>query len=121
MSSTILYGESRWECSNQARQSWAHGNAFDRTNTLAPINYESCIYAATNAATVAKVAAEGKTGCEASCNWKTERGFKSQHPGVVTVMMADGSVHTLSETADHTVYNRLGCRADQLVAGIGEL
>ena len=121
LSSTILYGESRWECSNQARQSWAHGNAFDRTNTLAPINYESCIYAATNAATVAKVAAEGKTGCEASCNWKTERGFKSQHPGVVTVMMADGSVHTLSETADHTVYNRLGCRADQLVAGIGEL
>ena len=36
-------------------------------------------------------------------------------------MMADGSVHTLSETADHTVYNRLGCRADQLVGGIGEL
>ncbi|MGI9458638.1 MAG: DUF1559 domain-containing protein, partial [Phycisphaeraceae bacterium] len=34
LSSTILYGEARWECSGQARQSWAHSNGFDRTNTL---------------------------------------------------------------------------------------
>lgn len=121
LSSTILYGESRWECSGQARLSWANSQAFDRTNTLVPINYDSCIFGSTNADALAKAQAQGKTGCEASNNWKTERGFKSQHPGVVTVMMADGSVHTVAETADHFLFNRLGCRGDQLVAGVGSL
>ena len=121
LSSTILYGESRWECSGQARISWANSQAFDRTNTLVPINYDSCIFGSTNADALAKAQAQGKTGCEASNNWKTERGFKSQHPGVVTVMMADGSVHTIAETADHFLFNRLGCRGDQLVASVGNL
>ena len=110
LSSTILYGEARWECSGQARQSWAHSNGFDRTNTLVPINYDSCIYGSSNADALAKAQAQGKTGCEASNNWKTERGFKSQHPGIVNVTMVDGSVHTIAETADHFVFNRLGCR-----------
>ena len=121
LSSTILYGESRWECSGQARISWANSQAFDRTNTLVPINYDSCIFGSTSADALAKAQAQGKTGCEASNNWKTERGFKSQHPGVVTVMMADGSVHTIAETADHFLFNRLGCRGDQLVASVGNL
>ena len=121
LSSTILYGENRWECSAQARQSWAHSNSHDRTNTLVPINYDSCIYGSSNADALAKAQAQGKTGCEAGHNWKTERGFKSQHPGVVTIMMADGSVHTVAETADHFLFNRLGCRGDQLVAGVGSL
>ena len=121
LSSTIMYGEGRWECSGQVRQSWAHSNSHDRTNTLVPINYDSCIYGSSNANALANAQAQGKTGCEASNNWKTERGFKSQHPGVITVMMADGSVHTVAETADHFLFNRLGCRGDQLVAGVGSL
>ena len=121
LSSTILYGESRWECSGQARQSWAHSNAFDRTSTLVPINYDSCIYGSSNADALANAQAQGKTGCEASNNWKTERGFKSQHPGIVNVTMVDGSVHTIAETADHFVFNRLGCRGDKLVGDVGTL
>ena len=121
LSSTILYGEARWECSGQARQSWAHSNGFDRTNTLVPINYDSCIYGSSNADALAKAQAQGKTGCEASNNWKTERGFKSQHPGIVNVTMVDGSVHTIAETADHFVFNRLGCRGDKLVGDVGTL
>ena len=121
LSSTILYGEARWECSGQARQSWAHSNGFDRTNTLVPINYDSCIYGSSNADALAKAQAQGKTGCEASNNWKTERGFKSQHPGIVNVTMVDGSVHTIAETADHFVFNRLGCRGDKLVGDVGSL
>ena len=35
-------------------------------------------------------------------------------------MMADGSVHTIAETADHFLFNRLGCRGDQLVASAGQ-
>ena len=121
LSSTILYGESRWECSGQARQSWAHSNAFDRTSTLVPINYDSCIYGSSNVDALANAQAQGKTGCEASNNWKTERGFKSQHPGIVNVTMVDGSVHTIAETADHFVFNRLGCRGDKLVGDVGTL
>ena len=70
---------------------------------------------------LAKAQAQGKTGCEASNNWKTERGFKSQHPGIVNVTMVDGSVHTIAETADHFVFNRLGCRGDKLVGDVGTL
>ena len=121
LSSTILYGEGRWECSGQVRSSWAHSNNHERTTTLAPINYDSCVYATNAADALTKAQAEGKTGCESSFNQKTERGFKSQHPGVITVMMADGSVHTVAETADHFLFNRLGCRGDQLVAGVGSL
>ena len=121
LSSTIIFGESRWECSNQARLSWAHSSSYDRTNTAVPINYDSCISGSSDADALAKATAAGKTGCEAAHNWKTERGFKSQHPGVITVMMADGSVHTIAETADHFLFNRLGCRADRLVASVGTL
>ena len=121
LSSTIIFGESRWECSNQARLSWAHSSSYDRTNTAVPINYDSCISGSSDEDALAKATAAGKTGCEAAHNWKTERGFKSQHPGVITVMMADGSVHIIAETADHFLFNRLGCRADQLVASVGTL
>ena len=121
LSSTIIFGESRWECSNQARLSWAHSSQYDRTNTAVPINYDSCISGSSDEDALAKATAAGKTGCEAAHSWKTERGFKSQHPGVITVMMADGSVHTIAETADHFLFNRLGCRADQLVASVGTL
>ena len=121
LSSTILYGESRWECSAQGRTSWAHANNYDRATTLAPINYDSCVYADSAANALAKAQSEGKTGCESSHNWKTERGFKRKHPGVITVMMADGSVHVISETADAFVFNRLGCRGDTLVADISSL
>ena len=121
LSSTIIFGESRWECSNQARLSWAHSSQYDRTNTAVPINYDSCISGSSDEDALAKATAAGKTGCEAAHSWKTERGFKSQHPGVITVMMADGSVHIIAETANHFLFNRLGCRADQLVASVGTL
>jgi hypothetical protein len=129
LSSTILFGENRWECSAQARSAWAAAGSYDRSNTLFPINYDSCIAGGPPTATwkeasanaYAKAQALGKTGCEVSHNWRTERGFKSQHPGVVTVMMADGSVHIIAETVDHFLFNRLGCRGDLLVASAGSL
>ncbi|MDG1991858.1 MAG: DUF1559 domain-containing protein [Pirellulales bacterium] len=129
LSTTILFGENRWECSAQTRDTWSKSQSYDRSNTLFPINYDSCIaggpananWKAASADALAKAKALGKTGCEVSHNWRTERGFKSQHPGVVTVMMADGSVHTISESVDHFLFNRLGCRADLLVASVSSL
>ena len=129
LSSTILFGENRWQCSAQTRDPWSRSHSYDRSNTLFPINYDSCFaggppnadWKAASADALAKAQAEGKGGCEVSHNWRTERGFKSQHPGVVTVMMSDGSVHTIAESADHFLFNRLGCRADRLVANVGSL
>ena len=127
LSSSILFGESRWECSNQARTSWVYSGSYDRSNTLPPINYDSCITGGGNkqkdaaANAQAKAEAEGKTGCAVSFNWKTERGFKSQHPGIVTIMMVDGSVHTVSENCDSQTFNRLGCRGDTLIGNVGNL
>ena len=66
LSNTILFGEARWECSAQARTSWAHSNNYDRTNTLTPINYDSCISGSSAAAAFAAATAAGKTGCEAA-------------------------------------------------------
>ena len=129
LSSTILFGENRWECSAQARDPWSKSAAYDRSNTLFPINYDSCIaggpananWKVASANALAKAQSLGKSGCEVSHNWRTERGFKSQHPGVVTVMMADGSVRTIAESVDHFLFNRLGCRADLLVASVDSL
>ena len=127
LSTTILFGENRWECSAQVRDPWSRSHSYDRSNTLFPINYDSCFagdgadWKAASADALAKAQAEGKSGCEVSHNWRTERAFKSQHPGIVTVMMVDGSVHTISESADHFLFNRLGCRGDLLVASPGSL
>ncbi len=39
-------------------------------------------------------------------------GFESDHPGGITTIFADGSVHFLSETTNPTVFQQLGHRAD---------
>ena len=112
LSNTILMGESRMECSHQTRTSFAHGSDCERLSTMIPINYDSCYYGTTNAGSLAAAQAAGLDGCAASHNWRTERGFKSNHPGTVNVLMADGAVRTLSESMDHYTFNRLGNRAD---------
>jgi prepilin-type N-terminal cleavage/methylation domain-containing protein/prepilin-type processing-associated H-X9-DG protein len=39
-------------------------------------------------------------------------GFKSNHPGGVNFAFADGSVHFISQSIDHKLYQLLGCRND---------
>jgi prepilin-type processing-associated H-X9-DG protein len=43
--------------------------------------------------------------------WKEVRGFKSLHPGGAQFVMADGSVHFVSEGMDHLIYRGLSTRA----------
>ncbi|MFO0791265.1 MAG: DUF1559 domain-containing protein [Pirellulales bacterium] len=43
-------------------------------------------------------------------NWQAARGFKSLHPGGAHFVMADGSVHFVAESIDHTVYRGLSTR-----------
>ena len=45
-------------------------------------------------------------------------GFKSRHPGGAQFVMADGSVHMVSETIDYDLFNRLGERSSGEVKGL---
>ena len=42
--------------------------------------------------------------------WAQARGFKSMHPGGAHFVMADGSVHFVTENIDHNVYRGLSTR-----------
>lgn len=46
----------------------------------------------------------------AGSSWFETGGFKSAHAGTVTFVMADGSVHTISEAIDYLIYNSMGSR-----------
>ena len=99
LSKSIFFGEVRLNCGNHADSGWAYSNNGQGLfNTLYPLNYDSC---------KPDVASAG-----ALCNWKTEFGYKSQHPGVINFLMGDGSVRGLNEDVDHTALQVLGCRAD---------
>jgi prepilin-type processing-associated H-X9-DG protein len=50
--------------------------------------------------------------------WYRSAGFKSRHPGGVMFVMADGSVHFLSESTDFRLVNELGTRAGGEVAQV---
>jgi prepilin-type N-terminal cleavage/methylation domain-containing protein/prepilin-type processing-associated H-X9-DG protein len=42
--------------------------------------------------------------------WNEVRGFKSLHPGGAQFVMADGSVHFINDSIDHTIYRGMGTR-----------
>ncbi len=102
LSTTIFFGEVRALCSEHARNGWAitnDGNGY--STTLIPINYDSCDENAADA-------------CHRPCNWTTEVGFKSAHPGGSQFLFGDGSVHFLSAEINHPfVYQALGGKNDK--------
>jgi prepilin-type processing-associated H-X9-DG protein len=102
LSQTIFVGEVRPMCSWHNDNGWAtsnNGNGY--SSTVIPINYDSC----TRDTSVSD-------NCARYCNWNTEAGFRSAHPGGAQFAFGDGSVHFLSETIDHEDYQRLGAKAD---------
>ena len=106
LSSTIFFGETRKGCSNHNDNGWAMSNSGQGlTSTLPPINYNSCDANATNF-------------CNRPCNWNMELGFKSRHPNGAMFLLGDGSVHFLSQTIDHQVYQYLGAKADGKTAQV---
>ena len=107
-SKTIFMGEVRPECSVTAWQGWGvsnNGQGF--VTTLPPINWDSCSRSNSE-----------PDGCKRYCNWNMELGYKSLHPGGVNVLLGDGTVHFLSETIDHWLYQHLGDKADGLRFGV---
>ncbi len=101
LSNTIFVGEVRPMCSWHNDNGWAtSNNGHGYSSTVIPINYDSCIR-------------DGSTtdNCRRYCNWTTEAGFKSAHPGGAQFAFGDGSVRFLGETIDHQNYQRLGAKA----------
>jgi prepilin-type N-terminal cleavage/methylation domain-containing protein/prepilin-type processing-associated H-X9-DG protein len=100
LSKTIFLGEVRPSCSRHVAEGWGwthSGNGL--MSTIIPINYDTC-------------SDQPALRCRCWDNWVTELGFKSAHPGGANFVMGDGSVHFITETIDHTNYNRLGGKAE---------
>jgi len=100
-SNTIYFGEIRPACSlHQSWAGWSGSNIGQGlTSTLIPINFDSC-------------QENSPDPCHQPCNWCTELGFKSQHPGGAQFVFGDGTVHFLIESIDHWTYQYLGAKAD---------
>jgi prepilin-type N-terminal cleavage/methylation domain-containing protein/prepilin-type processing-associated H-X9-DG protein len=100
LSKTIFFGEVRPACSEHVRNGWLSsndGNGY--CTTLIPLNYDSCND-------------DAPDPCHRSCNWNTEVGFKSVHPGGVNMLFGDGSVHLLQAEIDYDLYQLLGAKND---------
>ena len=98
LSNTIFFGEVRPMCSWHNDNGWAtsnNGNGY--SSTVIPINYDSCTRDTSTS-----------DNCRRYCNWNTEAGFRSAHPGGAQFLFGDGSVHFLPETIDHQAYQDLG-------------
>jgi prepilin-type processing-associated H-X9-DG protein len=102
-SKTIAMGEVLPDCNLEfIRFGWWDSQAF-YVATSVPINYDSCRQVPWGT---------GRQDCSTYANWNTSSGFKSRHPGGAQFVMADGSVHFISENIDYRNYQRLGDRRD---------
>ena len=117
-SNTFAFGEIRVDsCQYYRDNGWAKETNHGTANTLIPLNYDTSFNGASKAAASAAATAAGFDDCANSYNQNTARGFKSKHPGIVNFTLCDGSVMTVSETADFDVIQRYGCRGDEKVNG----
>jgi prepilin-type N-terminal cleavage/methylation domain-containing protein/prepilin-type processing-associated H-X9-DG protein len=103
-SHTIAMGEVLPNCNFELiRYGWWDSQVW-YVNTSPPINYDSC--------TQTEPPWPKKQTCANNFNWNTSAGFKSRHPGGAQFVLADGSVHFISENIDYRNYQRLGDRRD---------
>ena len=102
LSNTIFFGETLPMWSYHGRHGWAtsnNGNGY--CSTVIPINYDTH-----------NDPGSVTDRCNAWCNYNTEAGFKSMHPGGAMFAFGDGSVQFLEEAIDHQTYQFLGAKAD---------
>lgn len=129
MSNTFLLGEILPEFSEAQRYNtsvgriggWAGGYSVAQGQTIQPINWQIDPVSAGTPGPPDWLAPCGScTGDLAHClwNWAVTWGFRSHHPGGADFVMADGSVHFISETINHRMYQYLGCRNDNYMVAI---
>ena len=106
LSNTIFFGEVLRDCSLHVQQGWTRSNDSNGlVSTLIPINYRPCNDSSSSA-----------DGCLKNCNWNTELGFRSYHPGGAQFLLGDGSVRLLPESIDMWAYQYLGGKSDGKIA-----
>ena len=100
LSNTIFFGEVRAKCSVHVQQGWVRSNNSNGlVGTVIPMNFNTCNNKSTD-------------NCKRPCNWYTELGFKSLHPGGCNFGIGDGSVIFIREKVDHKQYQYWGSIRD---------
>jgi prepilin-type processing-associated H-X9-DG protein len=108
-SNTFLIGETLPETHDHfTNVGWWHFNgAGVGATTIIPINYQID---------------PGAQWCSPADkfrgNWNVSWGFRSNHSGGTQFAFADGSVQFISQSIDHALYQKLGCRNDRRPASI---
>jgi len=99
-SNTIFFGEVRPECSILVTTGWAmteNGNGM--ASTIVPLNTKTC-------------QTSGSDTSQLWCNYHSDLGFRSKHPGCANFLFGDGSVTNLSDDIDQWTLQYLGGRTD---------
>jgi prepilin-type N-terminal cleavage/methylation domain-containing protein len=110
---TLFVGEVRPACTSHLDRGWARPNAGQGLfRTTIPLNFDNCRPASQANVLFPGGGGYGSPTCMANCNWRTEFGFHSLHPGGCQFVIGDASVRFLSETIDMANYNLLGCHKD---------
>lgn len=104
LSNTIAMGEVLPDCNYELQSQGWWSPKITYVGTAPEINYDSC--------TPTTPGYPAKQTCATFFNWNTSAGFKSRHPGGANFVLADASVHFITEDIEYINYQRLGDRAD---------
>ena len=114
LSKTIFVGELLVGQRENSEQGWhtttigaGWNNGDGQLTTVIPLNYDTRARRPGPNLDFA-----GADGCAANCNYATNNGFKSAHPGGVTFAMGDGAVRFIAEGIDMWTLQRLGACTD---------
>jgi len=115
LSSTIFVGETLYDCHDHREGLWSY-NGFNNAHgsTVVPINNMT-----TCNDSQAEAQAKGSTHpqCFTKSNWNFSWGFRSKHSGGSQFLFGDGSTKLLSQEIEHTLYQKLGGKADGNAVG----
>jgi len=110
LSKTILVGEVIMTCTDHDAGYWNYnGGNNAHASTVVPINTMTTCFTSQALATAAGVP---NPQCFTKSNWNYSWGFRSRHPGGAQFLFGDGSTRLLADSIDHTMYQRLGGKAD---------
>ena len=115
LSSTILVGETLYDCHDHREGFWSY-NGFNNAHgsTVVPINNMTTCY---NSQAEAQAKGSTHPQCFTKSNWNFSWGFRSQHSGGSQFLFGDGSTKLLSQEIEHTLYQKLGGKADGNAVG----
>ena len=115
LSSTILVGETLYDCHDHREGFWSY-NGFNNAHgsTVVPINNMTTCH---NSQAEAQAKGSTHPQCFNKNNWNFSWGFRSKHSGGSQFLFGDGSTKLLSQEIEHTLYQKLGGKADGNAVG----